>query len=360
MSTKRIITIGIILLLVAVVTFRLISNKKEIDSKKQATTTTLDRSIPVNIYVLQEQIADKPLEKIGTLLPNKEADINSISGGKLVKVNFDLGQYVQQGSTLAQIDNQTLELHLQAAQLAKEKAEKDYQRFKTLFEGEAATEMNYRDAQLNAQNAANQVEQIKKQMADNTIKAPIGGQIVLKLKEAGEFVGPGSVLGHIIDISRLKANVLIGEQDVYDIKIGQKVSVRTDIYPNSTFEGTVSFISNQGDATHNYPVEVSLQNPKDKPLKAGTFVYVNFNRMSHQPILMIPRSALVSSVQNPQVYVVKQQKAELRTINLGNEYGNNIEVTSGLAAGDTIVVSGQLNLSNGAGVKAIPTKTSQQ
>lgn len=359
MTTKRILTIGVILLLVAVVTFRLISNKKEIDSKKQVPTTTENRSIPVNIYVLQEQIANNPLEKIGTLLPNKEADINAISGGRLVSVNFELGQYVQQGSTLAQIDNQTLRLHLEAAQLAKEKAEKDYQRFKTLFEGEAATEMNYRDAQLNAQNAANQVEQIKKQIADNVIKAPIGGQIVLKLKEAGEFVGPGSVLGHIVDISRLKANVLIGEQDVYDLKIGQKVSIRTDIYPNSTFEGTVSFISNQGDATHNYPIEISLQNSKEKPLKAGTFVYVNFNRMSHQPILMIPRSALISSVQNPQVYVVQQQKAVLRSINLGNEFGNQIEVISGLSAGDTIVVSGQLNLSNGAEVKAIPSNTTQ-
>src|SRR5690606_24844366 len=128
--------------------------------------------------------ASDELIKTGNLIPNKEADIMSISGGKLTSVNFELGSYVHEGAVVAQVDNRSLQLSLEAAQLAKSKADKDFSRFKTLLEGEATTEVTFQDAKLNAENSANQIEQIKRQISDNKIKAPIKGQIVSKLKES--------------------------------------------------------------------------------------------------------------------------------------------------------------------------------
>lgn len=351
--------IGVIAILVIAITLRLASNKKKINEKqKPVPASTL--GIPANVITLKEEVAENPLLKTGTLIPNKEADIMAVSGGKLVSVNFNLGSIVRAGAIVAQVDNKGLELSLAAAQLAVNKANKDFTRYQTLLKGEATTEVTFQDAKLKAEDAANQIEQIKKQMSDNRIKAPINGQIVSKLKENGEYVSPGANLGHIVDVSRLKANVLISEDDAYSLKLGQNVNVTTDIYPGKIINGKITFISNQADATHNYPIEITLDNPKDTPLKAGTFAYVDFNRTSHQPILMIPRSALLKSIQNPMVYVVLNNKAVIKKIALGRDFGGKIEVVSGLNAGDVVVVSGQINITEGSNIKAITTTDSIQ
>lgn len=344
--------IGIIAILVIAVALRLASNKKKINEQKKPVAASV-LAIPVSVSTLKEEIAENPLLKTGTLIPNKEADIMAVSGGKLISVNFELGSRVGQGAVVAQVDNRSLELSLSAAQLSKNKADKDFTRYQTLLQGEATTEVSFQDAKLNAENAANQIEQIKKQMSDNRIKAPINGQVVSKMKESGEFVNPGAVLGHIVDISRLKANVLVSEGDAYSLKIGQNVKVSTDIYPGKIINGKITFISNLADATHNYPVEITLENPRDAPLKAGTFAYVDFNRISHQAILMVPRSALLKSIQDPMVYVVENNKATIKKITIGRDYGGKIEVISGLNAGDVVITSGQVNITEGTNIKGI-------
>jgi len=349
---KRMLIIGLVIIIVAAIGFKLAANKKKLDEKKKPAVAA-DLVIPVNVITMQPQTVDNPLVKTGTLIPFKEADIMAISSGKLVALHFDLGSYVSQGAVVAQVDNKGLQLSLEAAQLTKNKADKDLKRYKALLAGEATTEVNFQDAQLNADNAANQIEQIQKQMSDNRIKAPVTGQVVSKLKEAGEFVNPGTVLGHIVDVGRLKVTVMVSENDAYTLKVGNPVRVTTDIYPGVSFDGKVSFISQQGDATHNYQVEIALTNRKDHPLKAGTFAYVDFERKSKEDRMLIPRSALVESMKNPVVYVVENGRAVSRKITLGREIGDQIEVTGGLSAGDQIITGGQVNITDGSKVRGI-------
>src|SRR5690606_24974455 len=98
------------------------------------------------------QSVENTLLKTGNLVPYREADITALSSGNLISVGFSLGSHVAQGATVAEVDSRTLKLNLEAAELTKAKAEKDYNRFKALLEGEAATEVNYLDAKLNYDN----------------------------------------------------------------------------------------------------------------------------------------------------------------------------------------------------------------
>lgn len=348
---KKIVIIGIVVLIVGGIAYKLAANKKVIESNNKMVNTNI--TIPVNIITTALSQPSNNLVKSGTLIPFKEADITAASAGKLTSVNFELGNYVSEGSILAVVDNAGLKLSLDAAQLAKNKAEKDFTRYKTLLAGEATTEMNFQDAKLNFENAQNQIEQIQKQMSDNRIKAPVTGQIVSKLKEAGEFVSPGTVLGHIVDVNRLKVDVMVAEQDVYSLKNGAAVTVTTEIYPGVTFDGKVIFISQSGDAVHNYQVEVMLQNRKDHPLRAGSFANVDFNRKSQEDLLLIPKSALIQSLDKPMVYVVESGKAKQVNITVGQTYGNDIAVISGLEPGQQVVTSGLVNIADGTPVKPV-------
>lgn len=349
---KRLITIGIIVLIVGGITYKLAANKEVINSKNKLSTNT-NIAIPVNIITISENEVNDNLIKSGTLIPFTDADITAISAGKLTSLHFELGSHVQKGQVLATVDNSGLELSLNAAQLSEAKAKKDYQRYKTLLAGEATTEMNYQDAKFNYQNSQNQIAQIQKQMSDNRIKAPVSGQVVSKLKEAGEFVSPGTVLGHIVDVNQLKVDVLVGEEDVYSLKNNSPVTVTTDVYPGVTFNGKVIFISQSGDAVHNYQVEVLLQNQKAHPLKAGSFANVDFNRQSKEKLMLIPKSALIQSLDKPMVYVVENGKAVVRNITVGHNFGNNIEVIGGLNPGEKVITSGLVNISGGVSVKPV-------
>ncbi|HET8573490.1 MAG TPA: efflux RND transporter periplasmic adaptor subunit [Edaphocola sp.] len=348
---KKVIIIGIVVLIVGGIAYKLAANKKVIEANSKMANTNI--IIPVNIITAGLSKPENNLVKTGTLIPFKDADITAVSAGKLTSVNFELGDYVTEGAILATVDNAGLRLSLEAAELSRNKAEKDFKRYKALLAGEATTEMNFQDAKLNFENAQNQIEQIQKQISDNRIKAPVSGQIVSKLKEAGEFVSPGTVLGHIVDVNRLKVDVMVGEHDVYSLKNGTPVKVTTDIYPGVTFDGKVIFISQSGDAVHNYQVEVALQNRKDHPLRAGSFAYVDFNRKSQEDLLLVPKSALIHSLDKPMVYVVENGKAKAVNITVGQTYGNDIAVISGLQPGQQVITSGLVNISDGTAVKPV-------
>jgi RND family efflux transporter MFP subunit len=349
---KRIIPIVVVLGVLGLIGWRLASNKKQIDEKKKPVATG-NVQIPVNVIKVAKADVNDQLIKTGTLIPILESDIMATAGGKLVAVNFELGSYVSKGATIAQIDNKMLQLKTEASELAKSKYESDYNRNKKLLEGDATTEQNVQDIKYNYDNTVNQISQLQQQIADNNIKAPISGQIVVKKLEAGTYVSAGAVLGSIVDISTLRVDVMISEKDAYTLKVGQPVTVTTEVYPNEKFKGAISFISQKGDATHNYQIQIKLPNTSAHPLKAGTYVYVDFARKSNAPLLLIPRTALVESFKNPYVYVVENGKAVVRKITPGREIGNNIEVVEGINEGEEVVVNGQINLSEGASVKMI-------
>ncbi|MDQ1089446.1 efflux RND transporter periplasmic adaptor subunit [Siphonobacter sp. SORGH_AS_1065] len=348
MKRTTIIVIIAIVAIIGLIGFQLASNKKKLDEKNQISTNT-NVQIPVTVATVQEGEVSQQLIKTGNLIPFREAEIMATAAGKVMKVNFELGSSVRQGATMVQVDNQLKELSLEATQLNIEKLKKDVSRYNTLYAGNATTELQVNDTKYNYDNAVNQAQQIKKQISDATIKAPISGRVVKKNIEPGEYVNVGTSLGTVLDISRLKVQVLVNESDVYALKEGHSVKLTTSVFPDRVFNGSISYIAPQGDEQHNYPVEITIQN--GNTLKAGTFVNVDFSQKSNQRALQIPRSALVESVKNPYVYVVEGQVVKQRKIQVGRELGDNIEVLSGLNAGEKVVTTGQINLSEGSAVQ---------
>lgn len=350
---KRITLISIVAIIIALIAWRLVTVKGKMNEANKSPVQT-DLAIPVNVYKAVNESLSSSLSKTGKLIPFKEADITALSGGKVVSVNFALGSMVGSGSTVAKVDSRTLELNLNQAKLAKNKAEVDYNRFKKLLEGEATTESSFQDVKLNYENTQNQIALLEKQIADTRIKAPISGQVVSKNIEPGEFVSMGMTIGKIVDLSRLKVKVMVGESDVYGLKMNQAVTVTTDVYQGVVYHGRITFISGQGDAAFNYEVEITLENNKQtSPLKAGTYAYVDFNQTSDTKGITIPRTALVESLQNPYVYVVKNNVLEKRSITIEKDLGSKLLIKSGIQAGEEVVTSGLVNVREGSKVNPI-------
>jgi RND family efflux transporter MFP subunit len=357
MTTGKKIIRNIILAVIAIglitfVVIKLTSNKKKINEKNKV----VDRSsiaVPVNTFKVAMQPVNGNFSLPAVIEPETEADITLNSAGKIKNLNFKLGSVVRKGQVLGSIDNSLKEINLRSTELLLAKAKKDFERIESLYQGNASTEIDYLNAKYNYENTQTQVDLIKQQIADGTLIAPISGIVTKKNLEPGEFVNMGMSVATIVDVNSLKVKVMVGESNIYQVTPNMTVDITCDIYPDKIFRGTVRYVSPRGDESHNYEVEIAIKNEKGTQLKGGTFVKVNFDIENKGEVLQIPKLALVEGVKNPYVYVAKNNKAEQRKITVGRELGESIEVLGGLEAGEEVITSGQINLSNGSVIEII-------
>jgi RND family efflux transporter MFP subunit len=274
------------------------------------------------------------------------------AAGKLQTLNLELGSSITKGQLLGSVDNSIKYINLESAELLMAKYEKDFNRIKELYDGKAATEVDFNNAKYNYENSKNQVALIKQQIADGSVIAPISGVVTEKNVEAGEFVNVGSTIATVVDISKLQSFVQVSEKNVYSIKKGMNVTITTDIFPDKKFKGTVKFISPNGDESHNYLVGITVDN-YNTSLKGGTFIRVEFDIKGENKALQIPKIALVEGLKNPYVYVVNGKKVLNKKLVLGRDLGENIEVLDGLLEGEEVVTSGQINLSETSMIEVV-------
>jgi RND family efflux transporter MFP subunit len=329
---------------IALVAFRLVSNKKAIDAKNELPDNT-NVAVAVNVSQVQSRISERNLSMIGTVAASQVIEIKAEVQGKLLSLTAKLGDQVKKGQVIGRIDNELQALAVANAEQQLADARQNLERYKNLFEGGAATQAQYDQYKLGYENAVNRLDQARKQLSNAVVKSPISGQVIQKPIEAGAFVNIGSPIVTVVDVSELKVQLSVAENDVYALKEGDPVQITATVFPGVTYEGKITFISPRGDDAHNYPVEISFKNQANNTLKAGTYVNVAFNRKSQVPALQIPREALVGSVRNAQVYVVNQNNiAQLRKITVGGDNGAFLEVQEGLQEGERVVTTGQINL----------------
>jgi membrane fusion protein, multidrug efflux system len=344
---RSIILITVIaIVLIGAIVVTLISNKQKINAANQ----TIDRShIPVTVTTLKinpSKIQSKTILS-AKLKPFEEAVISIQASGLISYLSIDFGSKVQKGQVVGAIDTKIAQLNLKSTTLTKDKLKEDYERAKDLYGGKAASEVNMNTAKYNYENTTIQLEQIKQQINNANIVAPIDGIVINSNIKAGEYVNPGATIASLVNISKLKATVFVDETEVYSIHTDQVANVSSSVFPDKKWVGKVVYVSPYGDENHNYQVDVLLNNTPEI-LKAGTNVSVEFKVAQKENVIVIPKKALVVDRKDPYVYIIRNGIAHGCNVVVGLSEGNNIEIISGLFVGDELVLSGQINLTEGS------------
>jgi|YelNatPaOPRAMG01_1025707.scaffolds.fasta_scaffold00220_36 RND family efflux transporter MFP subunit len=345
--TKFIVSFIVIIIVIIVI---LINNRAKI--KAEETVRQVD-VYPVTIDTAFEKYLTQQLNLVGTIEANNDVPIVSEAQGKVINVFAEVGDYKKAGSTLIQLDDILEQAAFQTAQANYEKSKKDFERYQALYKGNSATDAQFENAKLAYQTAEAQYITSKKAYEDTKIKTPISGIVTSRNVDFGDYVLNHTVVADVVDIATLKVIINVSEQNVFNLKVGDKVQILTDIYPGVIFEGRIKTISVKGDAAHSYPVEVDFSNSKEHPLKAGMFAHIIFNSISKTKTVVIPRSALIGSVKDAQVFVDENGIAKLRNLVIGNTSDNYLEVLSGLKPGEIVVVNGQNNLKDNYKIKIV-------
>jgi membrane fusion protein, multidrug efflux system len=348
---KRIIIIVTALVVLALIVFRLSTNYRKVNANKNVSTDLA--YVTVNIFPVSKMSITESLLLTGYMEAYSEVDIASEAQGIITSLLAELGQEKSKGNVIATIDDKLKTLSVQKAKNLKAKLEKNFERNKNLFNGGSLTQQQLDDAQNLYDDAVIQLEQAEKELVNATIKSPISGIIIKKQVEEGEYINIGSPIVTIVDVSKLKIKLNVSEVNVYQLKLGDKAVISTDVYPGVVFEGNISFISSQGDDSHNYPVEIVIPNNSRYPLKSGSFANVVIKLPVEAEAVYIPRESLLGSITDAEVYVAENDQAILKKIVVGNGNDKYIKVISGLKEGEKVIVNGQINLSENKAIKIV-------
>jgi RND family efflux transporter MFP subunit len=346
---KKSVTVLIILIIIIAAYF-ILKPKTENQTTGQENILA---DIPVSVTSVKKEKLSNVISLVGVINASNDVNVISETQGLVTATRVKVGDYVKEGAILVEIDDVLKQSNMASAEINYLKSKRDYERSETLYQENSISAAQLDLARLQMKAAETQLTVAKKQLDDTKIKSPISGTVNIRMVDKGTMVQPGSPIANIVDISNLKVKLNISEREAFLIKPGDPVEVTTDVFPEAKFNGRVDNVASKADESHTYAVEIRMANSSKYPLKAGMFSRVNFVSIRALDALSIPREALVGSIRDARVFVISNNIAKMKTITVGRQSGNFIEVLNGVSENEMVVTNGQNNLSENAKVSIV-------
>ncbi len=342
-SLKYLFLLTILALIIWATFFRINSSKGQAAGGAQS-----NRPSTVKVYIAKNALLDNKLEAIGTVLSNEEVELRSEVTGRVIKIYFQEGTPVRKDELLIKINDAELQAQLQRAESKKKLAESNEARQRSLMEKSVISQNEY-DIALNELSVSKaDIELIKAQLAKTEIRAPFDGVIGLKYISEGSYITSTNRIASLQNRNAIKIDFTIPEK--YSSAVKTRDAVEFTVEGQSTvFKGYVYAIEPKVD-----PVTRALQlramAPVDSRVLPGAFANI-IVYMSQQPnALMIPTQALIPELKGQRVFLYQSGKAISQKVKTGVRTSDQVQITDGIKAGDTVIVSGIMQLRPGASV----------
>lgn len=322
--------------------------------------------LAVAIQTLQPEDITKTLVVSGTLVGEDEAVVVSETSGKIVAVRAQVGDWLNKGQTIVQVENDLKQVALEqakaqllAARTNYDKALKDAARYEELLKQQITTQSVMENARLAVQSAEAQlkaaeagVRLAQRQYDDSCIKAPLAGRLADRYVNEAAMVMPGDRIGVVVNARNMKLKTSVAENEVALLRHGQRAEIRADALPGKTFSGQVISVAQKANQERTYAVEILVQNDQAESLKSGMFGRATVQVESIAGAVVVPSTAVLTEAGRFYVFVEENGFARRLEVRPGLQQGNKVQIAQGLAPGVRLVVSGQQRLTDGARVTA--------
>jgi membrane fusion protein (multidrug efflux system) len=309
--------------------------------------------IPVSVAAVETGAVSSYLTSTANLVPDNEVKVLAEAEGQVGRLTVDEGQYVSKGQVMASLIHEDSEIAAAKARLKVENTRLVHDRGARMIREGLISQETFDRMTMEHDVARQELAEAQHRISKTAVRAPFSGRVTLRTVEVGQHVRPGDELFTVADFEPLVAYLYMAEKDALGMKSGRAARFTLKADEDVRFAGRIRQISPVVDAaTGTVKVTVEAVHPPDV-VRPGGFVTVDIVRETRPEALTIPREAVLRELQSAHVFLAKDGKAERRAVTLGLEEGSRIEVTSGLAAGERVVVAGQGSLKPGAAVKVI-------
>jgi RND family efflux transporter MFP subunit len=190
------------------------------------------------------------------------------------------------------------------------------------------------------------------------VYAPFDGVITARETDIGALISPNSTkeLFHLVSVDKLRVYAAVPEISASSVKPGAPAELTSDQFPNRVFKGQVIRDSGSFDAaTRTLNVEVDIENPTGE-LLPGAYGFLHFHLPAHTGSITIPANALIFRAQGTQAAVIRDGRAAIVPIKIGRDFGDKVEILSGLTAADEVILDPSDALTDGTPVDAQTSK----
>lgn len=289
-------------------------------------------------------------EIVGTVRAKRRATVEAKVSGRIAKMPVTLGQRVEKGALLVRLDLAETRAKLHQAQAMLEQANGDLKRYSALLAKQAVTRQEFDAAQAKQRVAEASVAEVRTMLGYATIQAPFAGVVTRKLANVGDQATPGRPLLELEDPHDLRFELGVPEALIERVERGDKLPVRLT-NQSETVEGTVVEISPSADP-NSRTFLTKLDLAQREGVRIGQFGRALIPT-AKTTILRVPRSAVVVRGQMELVFVVVKDRAHLRLVKTGKRIGGQVELVSGVDAGEQVVVEGAKRLSDRQPVEVV-------
>lgn len=376
------------------------------EAKAPARAAEPPAPIPVAVTVAAERLLPGSLEVTGTLMPDAQTEIPAEPEQRIAEVLVERGQLVAAGQVIARLEAEdarhllreaeAIEAQLRErlglvagapfdplqtpevrqAQAALDRAEADHRRFAQLAQEGAVSRADhdlrradYLMARAQYETTLNQMRQLyqgllaqkvrvamgRKAVEDTVVRAPFAGLIAERHVSVGRFMKKGDRIATLVRIDPLRIELNVPEGAVAAVRPGQTVSFAVQAYPDRRFEGTIAYVGPalRADARA-LVVEAIVPNPRGL-LRPGLFATASIQLPATVPSVMVPAAALRDDGGVQTLFVLREDRAELRIVQVGREAHGAVEILRGLRAGEPVIVPRLPGLADGSPVLRRPS-----
>jgi len=311
----------------------------------------------ISSAVAHEEKWQDTLTAVGSIDPQYGVTIAPEVAGTVKEIAVADGSVVAKGDLLLRLDASTEEAQLRSAQAQTELSRLNVERTRVLRKDNTVSQSELDQAEATfKQNQAN-ADVISATIEKKTIRAPFTGRLGIWLVNVGASVDARRSLISLQSLTPVYADFSLPQQNLSQLKTGQSVQVTCDAYPDQKFDGTLTAINPDLDATTRSVVLRATFENTNQLLRPGMFVRVAVVLPQAQPVLAIPATAVLSAPFGDSVYVIEPSTnsagglvARQQIVRTGPAQGNSVSVLSGLKPGDRVASTGLFKLHNGSPV----------
>ncbi len=304
----------------------------------------------VDAFIVTPKTLSQDIEMPGSLMPAEETELHPEVSGRVTAIYFNEGSNVGQGSLLVKLYDGDLQAQLNKLRVQLKVAQETLSRYESLLKIGGVSQQEYETYKLSVNNIQADMSIVQTSIGRTSLRAPFSGRLGLRNISMGAYITPATTISTLRKVNQLKLEFTVPEKYGTGMKPGGQVHFNIDNNEKMYAARIIATENNIAEETRSLRVRAMVDKP-DAGLIAGSFVKVKIELGQNDAALMIPSQAVIPKARNKQVIIYSNGIANMTTVTTGIRDSSMVEITTGLKAGDTILITGLLTVKQGAKVK---------
>ncbi|HWJ91471.1 MAG TPA: efflux RND transporter periplasmic adaptor subunit [Flavisolibacter sp.] len=299
--------------------------------------------VRADAWIVSTKLLLDNIEIPGTLVSSETTEIHPEVAGRITGIYFKEGSFVNKGALLIKLNDADLQAQKQKLQVQLKVAQANENRSAQLLKIQGISRQDYEAQALQVTNVNADLAVIQTQIEKTNIRAPFSGKLGLRMVSLGAYISPATTLTTISQMNSLKIDFTVPERYIPQVSMGQYVNFVVDGVSKTYAARVTATEPNITQNTRTLQVRGTVQG-NQAGLVPGNFAKVTLNFRPDPNAIVVPTQAIIPQARGKKVYVYDNGRAKFVDVSTGLRDSANVQILSGLKAGDTILITGLLAL----------------